>query len=185
MDIPPIAKEIEKRYAFINKVRFISIGGIFTAFTVLFQSAPLFFPAIGLLFSPFSTLPIAIAAFYNVSLGMTVFVSSAIILTLVNLQEAVILLFTTGPLGVVMGALLYRKGIFVSILFSTIILSLGMISLTYIVGISPFGELTDSQSIPLTLVIFTSFSLIYASIWNICFRKLINYLIKIRLLNSP
>lgn len=166
----------------MNKVRFISIGGILTTFTVLFQSAPVFLPAIGLLLSPFSTLPIAIAAFYNISLGMTVLFSSFFILTLVNIQESVILLFTTGPLGVVIGALLYRKGIFVSILFSTIILFIGIISLTYIIGVSPFGQLTDSQSIPLTLVIFVTFSLIYASIWNIGLRKMINYLIKIKLI---
>ena len=95
----------------MNKVRFISIGGILTTITVIFQSAPVFLPAIGLLFSPLSTLPIAIAAFYNISLGITVFFSSALILTLVNVQEAIILLFTTGLLGIVIGTLLYRKGI--------------------------------------------------------------------------
>lgn len=166
----------------MNKMRFISIGGILTTLTVIFQSAPIFLPAIGLLFSPLSTLPIAIAAFYNISLGITVFFSSAIILTLVNVQEAIILVFTTGLLGIVLGTFLYRKGLFVSILYSSIILSLGMISLTYIVGISAFGDLTSLESIPLTLLIYTSFSLIYVSIWNICLRKFINYLIRINVL---
>lgn len=158
----------------MNKVRFVSIGGILTAFTVLFQSAPLFFPAIGLLLSPFSTLPIAIATFYRVSLGITVYVSSIMIVAFVNVQEAVILLFTTGPLGVVTGALLFRKGIVVSIVFSAITLFLGMISLTYIIGISPFGPLTDSTSLLFTIVIFTIFAFIYASIWNVSIRKLMN-----------
>lgn len=168
----------------MNKVRFISIGGILTTITVIFQSAPVFFPAIGLLFSPLSTLPIAIAAFYNISLGITVFFSSALILTFVNVQEAIILLFTTGLLGIAIGTFLYRKGIFISILFSTIILTLGMLSLTYIVGISAFGDLTSSVSIPLTLLIFTSFSFIYVSIWNLYFRKFMDYLIKIRIVNK-
>lgn len=148
----------------------------------MFQSAPVFLPAIGLLFSPLSTLPIAIAAFYSISLGFTVFFSSALILVLVSVQEAIILLFTTGLLGLVIGTLLYRKGIIVSILFSFIILSLGMISLTYIVGISAFGDLTNSISFPLTLFMFTSFSLIYVSIWNIYIRKFINYLVKIQII---
>ena len=167
----------------MNKVRLISIGGILTTITVLFQSAPVFLPAVGLLFSPLSTLPVAIAAFYHIPLGLTVLISSALILTLVSIQEAIILLLTTGLLGIVIGTFLYRKGMLISIVFSTIILFLGMVSLTYIVGISAFGDLTSSASIPLTLFIFTVFSLIYTSIWNIYIRKFINYLIKGKIIN--
>ncbi|MCX7920504.1 MAG: hypothetical protein N3B21_00555 [Clostridia bacterium] len=163
-------------------VRFISVGGLLTSLTVLLQSAPVFLPAIGLALSPLSTLPIALATVFNISLGITVLFSSALILTIVSPQEAIILLFTTGLLGTVMGTLLYRKGIIVSILSSTIILSIGMIILTYIVGISAFGGLTGTLSFPITLIIFFIFSLVYVSIWNICFRKFTNYLIKINLI---
>ncbi|WP_236887479.1 hypothetical protein [Clostridium argentinense] len=167
----------------MNIIRFICIGGILTAVAVLFQSAPVFLPVIGLALSPLSTLPIAIAAVSNISLGFTVFFSSALILAIVSAQETIILLFTTGLLGIVIGTLLYRKGIIISILFSSIILSLGIIFLTYIVGIPAFVDLTSSLSTPLTFLIFFSFSLIYASIWNICFRKFMNYLIKIKLIS--
>lgn len=167
----------------MNIGRFICIGGILTTIAVLFQSAPVFLPAIGLALSPFSTLPIAIAAVSNISLGISVFISSALILVIVNAQEAIILLFTTGILGIVMGTLLYRKGIIISILFSSIALSLGMIFLTYVVGIPSFVELTLTLSTALTFLIFFSFSLVYASIWNICFKKFMNYLIKIKLIN--
>jgi hypothetical protein len=165
----------------MNAGRFICIGGILTTVAVLFQSAPVFLPAIGLALSPLSTLPIAIAAVFDISLGITVFFSSALILAIVSTQETIILLFTTGLLGIVIGILLYRKGIIISILFSSITLSLGMIFLTYIVGISAFVGLTSSLSATLTFLIFFSFSLLYASIWNICFRKFMNYLIKIKI----
>jgi hypothetical protein len=167
----------------MNISRFICIGGILTTIAVLFQSAPVFLPAIGLALSPLSTLPIAIAAVSDISLGITVFFSSALILVIVSTQETIILLFTTGLLGIVIGILLYRKGIIISILFSSIALSLGMVFLTYIVGISAFVDLTSSLSIPLTFLIFFSFSLVYASIWSICFRKFMNYLIKIKLIS--
>lgn len=163
--------------------RFICIGGILTTIAVLFQSAPVFLPAIGLALSPLSTLPIAIASVSNISLGFTVFFSSTLILVIVSAQEAIILLFTTGLLGIVIGTLLYRKGIIISILFSSITLSLGMIFLTYIVGISAFVDLTSSLSTTLTFLIFFSFSLVYASVWNISFRKFMNYLIKIKLIS--
>ncbi|AEY67241.1 hypothetical protein Clo1100_3093 [Clostridium sp. BNL1100] len=167
----------------MNIGRFICTGGILTAITVLFQSAPVFLPAIGLALSPLSTLPIAIAAVCNISLCFTVYFSSALILVIVSAQETIILLFTTGLLGIVMGILLFRKGMAISVIFSSIALSLGMIFLTYIVGISAFADLAGKLSTPLTLLIFFSFSLVYASIWNICFRKFMNYLIKIRLVS--
>lgn len=165
----------------MSKARFICIGGILTTIAVLFQSAPVFLPAIGLALSPLSTLPIAIAAVYSISLGFTVFFSSALILIIVSTQEAIILLFTTGLVGFVMGTILYRKGIKVSILFSSIALTLGMIFLTYIVGISAFVDLASSLSPSLTFSFYLFFSIIYATIWNICFRNFLNYLIKIKL----
>jgi hypothetical protein len=167
----------------MNISRFICIGGILTTVAVLFQSAPVFFPIIGLALSPLSSLPIAIAAVSNISLGLLVFFSSALILAIVSAQESIILLFTTGLLGAVIGALLYRKGIILSILFSSIALSLGMVLLTYIVGIPGFAALTSSLSMPLALLYIFSFSLIYASIWCICLRKFVNYLIKIKLIS--
>lgn len=167
----------------MNIGRFICIGGILTTITVLFQSAPVFLPTIGMALSPLSTLPVAIAAASNIALSFTVFFSSALILVLVSVQETIILLFTTGLLGIVIGTFLYRKGIIISILFSSIALSLGMILLTYIVGISGFVDLTSSLSTPLIFLIFFTFSLVYASIWNIYFRKFMNYLIKINLIS--
>lgn len=167
----------------MNIGRFICIGGILTAIAVLFQSAPVFLPTIGLVLSPLSTLPIAIAAVSCISLGLSVFFSSALILVLVNVQETIILLFTTGLLGIFIGTLLYRKGILISILFSSIALTFGMMFLTYIVGISAFVDFSSTLSIPLIFLIFFSFSLVYASIWNICLRKFTNYLIKIKLIS--
>lgn len=165
-----------------NIGKYTSVGGILTALVVLLQSAPVFLPAIGMALSPFSTIPISIAAVLNISLGFTVFFSSALILVIISVQEAVILFFTTGLLGILIGALLYRKGLLISILFSSIALTIGIIALTYIIAIPSFVELTSSFSIPLTLLIFFLFSLIYSSIWNIGMRKLLNYLMKIKLI---
>ena len=158
--------------------RFISLGGLLISLTVLFQSAPVLLPTIGLALSPLSTLPIALASAFNISLGITVLFSSALILITVSPQEAIILLFTTGLLGILMGTLIYRKGIIVSILSCTIMLSIGMAILTYIVGIPAFGDLTGALSLPFTLLIFFIFSLVYVSIWNMFFRKFGNRLIK-------
>lgn len=162
---------------------FICVGGILTTLAVIFQSAPVFLPAIGLFLSPLSTIPIAIAAFSNIFLGIAVFLSSLLILTMISIQESIILLFTTGVLGVVIGALLFRRGIISSILFSSVALSLGITFLTYIVGIPGFVDLANSFSTTLAFLIFFLFSLIYSSICNICIKKFINYLTKIKIIS--
>ncbi len=166
----------------MNISSFICVGGILTTLAVIFQSAPIFLPAIGLFLSPLSTIPIAISAFYNIPLGLAVFVSSVLILTMISIQESVILLFTTGLLGIVIGTLLFRKGIIVSILSSSIALSLGITFLTYIVGIASFVDFASSFSTTLTFLIFFLFSLIYSSICNIFLRKFINYLTKTKII---
>lgn len=160
----------------IDIIRFVSVGGMLAALTVIFQAAPVFLPAIGLVLSPLSTLPIAIAAASNILLGFSVLFSSSILLTIVSVQEALILLFTTGLLGIVIGALLNRKGIIISTLISGLALFLGMIVLTYVIGVPAFVEMARSLSTLLILFIFILFSLVYSSIWNICIRKLMKYL---------
>lgn len=159
--------------------RSVCIGGILTALAVLFQSAPALLPGVGLALSPLSTLPIAMAAAINMALGLTVFFSSALILTFVSMQESIILLFTTGLLGITIGILTKRKGNMISILLSGVALSLGMLCLTYIVGVPAFAELTETISPPFIFLTFILFSLAYSSIWNICIRKFMNHMLKI------
>ncbi len=164
----------------MNKARFVSVGGMLTTLAVIFQSAPVFLPIVGLAFSPISTMPIALAAYLNISLGIVVYLSTAFILTIIYIQEAIIFVFTTGLLGLGIGTLLYRKGTIASIIFSSILLSLGMLLLTYFVGIALFGNITIPARIPLTLFIFFTFSLLYSTIWCLVLKKLINYLIRMK-----
>lgn len=159
-------------------IRFVSIGGMLTALTVLFQATPVILPTLGLAVSPLSTLPVAIAAYFNPFLGVSIFLSSALLLLLISVQEALILLFSTGLLGITIGARFYKKGIRISTLFSGISLSFGMIFLTYIAGIPAFNELAGSFSTTVTFFIFFLFSIAYSALWNIGFQKFVNYLRK-------
>ena len=78
-----------------------------------------------------------------------------------------------------MGAVFYRKGILISILISSISLSIGMMLLTYVTRFAAFVGFTGSYSISLTLLIYLIFSVVCTSIWNIFFRKFMNYLRRI------
>lgn len=162
-----------------NKLfRYISVGGLLASLTILFQSAPVFLPTIGMILSPFSTLPIAISAVINVFLGIMVLITSVFMLLFVSPQEAMILLFTTGLIGIVLGAFLYRKGVVVTIITTTLSLTFGMIILTYIAVIPTFNELADKIQLPFILLIYSVFSLVYIILWIIFFRKIVNHRIK-------
>lgn len=163
-----------------RKVAYLTcIGGILTSITVLLQAAPVYLPVVGLALSPFSTLPIAIAAIINPVLGLMVLISSFLILTFINLQEALILLFATGLLGIVLGVLLYRKRASIAFLFSTIALTKGMLILTYCVAVPGFVDFTASIGFPLVLMIFHLFSIVYTLVWIISLKKVVHYTQKV------
>jgi hypothetical protein len=159
--------------------KFITTGSILTTITVLFQSAPVFLSQIGLALSPFSTLPMAIASYSNISLGFMVYFSSLFILLFISTEESLIFLFTTGLIGFVIGTFLYRKGIFVSTIISSITLSLGIIILTYVINIFTFITIKSIHII----MIFFFFSILYTFVWNLLLKKIINYLIKIKVIS--
>ena len=143
----------------------ISVGGALTAMTVFCQSAPIFLSSVGLLISPFSTFPILLASLFSLPLGLSVLFCSAFILTFISVQETLILLFTTGLLGLSIGTLIKRMNKGLTVLFSSLILSLGLTLLTYVVGIDGFKHFTHSFLFPLLLFIYVSFSAIYSSVW--------------------
>lgn len=158
----------------------ITRGGILTVSTVIFQSMPVFIPGVGLFISPFSTLPIAIACYINQTLGFMVLLASFLILNMVHFQEAFLLVFTTGLLGITLGINYKNNSKIKRIGIPSFSLTLGMSILTLIVKIPVFGSLTEHLSFGITIMIFFLFSLIYVLIWNQILRLFINRLVKIK-----
>ena len=146
--------------------------------TVMLQAAPVFLPAIGLVLSPFSTLPIVLATYFHFSLGVAALVSSSLLLMIISAQEAVILLFTTGILGVAIGALLAQKGVVMASFIAGVVLTAGILALTYLIQIPLFLEVANSFSIFLAILVFYIFSFAYSLIWNILIRRIANHLMK-------
>lgn len=128
----------------VKAIRYICLGGILAAITVILQSAPVYLPVIGLVLSPLSTLPIAMATVINAYLGIMVLISSSLILIIVSIQEALILLFATGLIGLILGGLIHRRGYLASILAALVSLMIGLMILTYIVAIPGFRDFTSS-----------------------------------------
>ena len=162
----------------LNQIHHLSQGGILTALTIIFQAAPVFLPTIGLILSPVSTFFVAIGAITNITLGVFIFISSAIILLTISIEEALVYIFTTGILGLIIGFLLYRQKLLICLIISSLTLSLGMFLLTLIINLSGFNEIVNGFPIIQYLSIFVLFSLLYSFLWIIGLKKLLNNLHK-------
>ena len=167
-----------------NSIQFLCLGSIFTAMTVMLQAAPVFLPAIGLVLSPYSTLPIALATYFHFSLGVAVLASSSLLLVIISAQEAVILLFTTGILGIAIGALLVQKGIVIASFIASIVLTAGILALTYWMQIPMFLEVANSFSVLLIILGFYTFSFAYSLLWSILILRILRYLVNAKVVSS-
>ncbi len=162
---------------------FISIGGFLSAFAVLFQLSPVILPGVGLILSPMTTLPIAIAASLPFPLGVLTLLASAPIVFIFSPEECMIMLLTTGPLGIALGSVVSRSTP-VALLLPALTLFTGMSLLTYVMQIAAFGDLTASFNIPVTLLVFISFSFIYTILWTFLLKKILKRLFRISFINS-
>lgn len=148
----------------INSASLVSKGGILTALAVLLQSSPVFLPGAGMMLSPFSTLPVALAASMSVYAGILTLLSSAALLLLISPQEAIIFLSATGPLGLALGAF-YKKGTISTIAAAGATLFIGINILIHAAGIAAFGGLTPDSSLVFSTLIYLIFSFIYSAFW--------------------
>ena len=92
--------------------------------------------------------------------------------------------FTTGILGLIIGILIYRKRMLISVLCSGFVLSTGISIMTFIIGVFQLESIEDSVPVGVMVLVFILFSIVYALIWNILIKKFVAYLIKIKILDK-
>lgn len=149
-----------------TKTKKLVLEAFLACLAALLQSAGGFLPGIGYFISPFATLPILICAMIALPMGvMTYFLTILLLLTLVP-SELTVFPFTTGLLGIGIGAAFsfFKKRI--SIIFvGAILLTTGIIILLYIFHFPVLGPTVSySFSYFATSGIFL-FALFYSWIW--------------------
>lgn len=154
----------------------IAFAGIFSSLCIAFQAAPIFFPAIGMLISPLSTLPILIVTMLIPQSGVLTLLVSTTVLLFISPHEAFLFLCATGVLGLVVG-LSYRKG-FLCALFSAAALFFGILMLIHVIKITVFGDLSNAFTSYILLPLMFVFSLLYSVVWTLIARIISNRLIK-------
>ena len=139
---------------------------IFSCIAAILQAAGGLLPGIGFFISPLATAPILLCSMFSIPLGVMNYFLTMMLLYILEPTELVIFPFTTGLLGLGIGAAFsfFRKRISV-IASGAIFLILGIMSLLYIFRFPVLGPvISDSFSLLLTGSI-SVFAFLYSWLW--------------------
>ncbi|NQD65968.1 hypothetical protein HP456_08525 [Bacillus haikouensis] len=165
----PISDEVRLSQILFNQYKRpmkLVLGSIFACIAAILQAAGGFLPGIGYFFSPLATAPILLGSMFSIPLGVMSYLLTMMLLFILQPTELFIFPFTTGLLGLGIGASFYffRKRVSI-IAAGAILLMAGMMSLLYIFHFPVLGPaVSDSFSFLTTVSIFL-FAFLYSWIW--------------------
>ena len=149
-----------------TKTKRLVLGSILACMATILQAAGGFLPGIGYFISPFSTLPILIGAMFSLQIGVMSYFLTILLLFILIPSELVIFPFTTGLLGISIGAAfsLFKKRL--SIIFiGAILLTIGIMSLLYVFHFPILGPAVSDSNLLLTAGSIFIFSFLYNWLW--------------------
>ena len=142
------------------------LGAFLACMATGLQAAGGFLPGIGYFISPFATLPILICSMFSLQMGVMSYFLTILLLFILFPSELVVFPFTTGLLGIGIGAAFsfFKKR--VSMIFiGAILLTIGIMSLLYLFHFPVLGPaISHSFSFWTTGSIFV-FSFLYSWLW--------------------
>lgn len=164
--ITSIANELHEATQSWSAAKKLVLSAILAALAAVLQSAGSLVPVVGLLISPFATLPIMISAIISLSYGFFAYLIGTFLLILLEPSELFVFPFTTALLGLSLGWTLrtfqHRLFLFVA---NGFVLFLGICIPLYVVGFPIFGPMTSSEFKLSVLLAIFSFSVLYSWLW--------------------
>lgn len=165
----PISDEVRLYQIIFNKRKKtmkLILGSFFACIAAILQAAGGFLPGIGYFISPLATAPILLCSMLSIQFGVMSYFLTIMLLFILQPTELIIFPFTTGLLGLGIGASFYffkkRLGIIAT---GTILLMLGIMSLIFIFRFPILGPaVSDSFSLLIAICIF-SFAFLYSWLW--------------------
>lgn len=148
-----------------RSTRNITIGALLAAMAVGIQASPLFLPVVGISLSSLSTLPVAVSGYLNPLTGLLTYLISSVILAMWSVPQAIIFFFSSGLLGLTMGALMKKRVSFVVLVgISGLFLSMGVFLVGKFLGVVIFPWLIGAKRV-LLLPVILACSLLYTVVW--------------------
>ena len=158
-----------------NPKKILILTGL-VALAVSFQIIPVIFSHQYVLLTMFSALPIYLITRISGSMGVIAFMVAGIAVFSINPHEGLFFLFTNGPIGLASGLGKYLgKKSFVTMFIMSVILTITLSLLNFIIGIRVFGiNIPGPLSIQVLLIFLFSFcySTLYSSMADFIYRLL-------------
>ncbi|MGP4081573.1 hypothetical protein ACTWQL_16840 [Pseudalkalibacillus sp. R45] len=165
----PISDEVRLSQLIMNrykKTRILILGSIFSCIAAILQAAGGFLPAIGYFISPLATAPILLCAMFSIPFGVMSYFLTIMLLFILQPTELFIFPFTTGLLGVGIGASFHFFKRRLSIIATgTILLMSGIMSLLFIFHFPVLGPVVSYSFSFLTSGMIFIFSFLYSWLW--------------------
>jgi len=167
----------KRKLSLVNK---LAMTALMSALATMFQAAGNLIPGIGLLISPFATLPIFFAICYSIREGILSYVLTIFLLFIIQPSELFVFPFTTGLLGIALGVSFsrLRRRIWV-VSFSAICLLIGIMIILDIFRFPVLGPTVHTTlDIKIILSIFV-LSFLYCWIYAGFCRIILNRVYKV------
>ncbi len=165
--LPPFGKEMhhymQRNWSPTKKLVFTAL---LAAIATMLQASGGFFPVVGFIISPFTTLPILLGALVSLRYGLFTYVLTTCLLFIIQPSELFVYPFTTGLLGLVLGFGLWRLGRrWMIVVISGLVLSIGICIPLYILKFPVLGPGVSGEiHFPVVLILLL-FSILYSWIW--------------------
>lgn len=165
----PISDEIRLSQIIFNKqnktIKLI-LGSVFACMATILQAAGGFLPGIGYFLSPIATAPILLCSMFSIPIGVMSYFLTIMLLFILQPTELMIFPFTTGLLGLGIGASFYffRKRLSI-IVTGTILLMIGIMSLLFIFHLPILGPAVSDSFSFLTTGTILIFAFLYSWLW--------------------
>ncbi|MEH6939088.1 hypothetical protein V7056_14740 [Bacillus sp. JJ664] len=148
-----------------STVNFIIVS-MFACIAAILQAAGGYLPGIGLFLSPLATAPILLCSMFSVSSGIKCYFLTILLLCILQPTELLVFPFTTGLLGLGIGASFYFFKKRVSIIATgAILLFLGIMSLLFVFHFPVLGPGVSDYFSIFTTGSILFFALLYSWLW--------------------
>jgi len=165
----PVSNEVrlaQKTFKTYKKTKKLILGAIFACIAAVLQSADGFIPGIGYLLSPLATAPIQLYSMLSTPFGILAYFQTILLLFILQPTELIVFPFTTGLLGLGIGAAFYFFKHRLSIIAAgTLSLMLGISTLLFLLHYPILGPAFSNSLSYLTIGLIFFCCFLYSWIW--------------------
>lgn len=143
----------------------VILASFLSLMAAIFQSTGGFLPGIGYIISPLATVPIILSVIISYQLGFMAYITTILLLFIIQPSELLVYPFSTGllGLGIGIGFRMLKKRLSIIILAS-FTLFIGILTALYIIKFPILGPVSNDVNTYTVLLIYI-FSIVYSWVW--------------------